>query len=168
MRENSIIFFVIVCGSLVFLGNSFNLNHSSGQSETDPIAKVWIDFTSIITDVSVFIIVGFMGYIATRINSWIKGNKEWKDSIQKRFDEHGNKIDKLTAETKNEISKTNTAIQLLIQNSKSTKEINDREISEIAHDYDALSLQTTENKVRIQGLEEDVKELRQDLKYKNK
>ncbi len=168
MRENKIIFFVFICLSIAFVGSTFNLNHSAGQTdgETNPVTKIWIDFTSIITDVSVFIIVGFMGYIATKVNGWIKGNKEWKDSIQKQFNETGKKIDTLTTETKYELSKTNTAIQLLVSDSKSTKEITDREISEIAHDYDALSLQVTENKVRIQGLEEDVKEIRQDLKSK--
>jgi hypothetical protein len=159
-----LIIFVVLCCVLTFSGNLF-VYHSSAQSKaTDPLTQGWLDFTSLVTDVSAFIIIGFVGYIATRVNSWIKGNKEWKISIEKNFTDLNHRMKSQEDETKGNVSKLNTAVELLINNFDTYKIMQERELTEIANDYDSLSTFVTENKVEIKQIKEDLRDVKQDVK----
>lgn len=167
--EGIIICYTIICLLLAAMGSqSFN-NISTGQSEENKtVTDTLLDFTSIITDVSAFIIIAFVGYIATRVNSWIKGNKEWKEGIQKNFTEQTNKIIQLENEYKQTTQKISNSIEILVADLGLFKQINERELSEISNDYDAISTFTIENRVEIKQLKEDVKDIKSDLKDRNK
>ena len=159
---SAIIFFVIVCCSATFVGNVM-LIQTTAQGE-DEESQSWLDFTGLITDVSAFIVIGFVGYMATRVNGWIKGNKEWKESIEAKFDTQDKRMITLENETKNNSQKLNTAIELLVSDFKGFKEIYMREMSEISNDYDALSTVVTENRVEIKQNKESIRDLKQDIK----
>src|SRR5690349_17591746 len=117
--------FVIACSLLAFSGNIF-MNPpvvNSASENPDPITQGWLDFTGLVTDVSTFVIIGFVGYMATKVNSWIKGNKEWKASIQVNFDQANTRMTNIENDTRNTNQKLNTAVELLIEDFKTHKQL---------------------------------------------
>lgn len=153
-----ILIYVFICSILAFTGNIL-LTDSIAQN-TDSMTQSWLDFTSLVTDVSAFVIIGFVGYIATKVNGWIKNNKEWKVSIEKNFEKQDSRMQVIENETKNNIQKISTAVELLINNFDQYKDMQNRELTEIANDYDALSTVVTENRVEIKNLKDDMRDLK--------
>lgn len=162
MQYTSVItFFIILCCSIIFISNVILLQTTALEQEE---TKDWLDFTGLITDVSVFIVIAIVGYIATLVNGWIKGNKEWKKNIEVKFDTQDKRMVTLENETKNNSQKLNTAVELLISDFKGFKEINMREMAEITNDYDTLNTIVTENRVEIKQTKESIRDIRQDIK----
>lgn len=153
-----ILIYVIACSFLAFTGNLLLIDLNA--QNPDSVTQSWLDFTSLITDVSAFIIIGFVGYIATKVNGWIKNNKEWKVSIEKNFQEINHRMQTQENETKGTVQKISTAVELLINNFDQYKDMQNRELTEIANDYDALSTVVTENRVEIKNIKDDVRDLK--------
>lgn len=159
-----IISYVILCCFLALIGNIFIFKTIA--QEGDQAAQDWLNFTGLITDVAAFVVIGFIGYMATKVNGWIKNNKEWKASIETKFDKTEKKIVTIENETRNNTQKLDTAIELLISDLKEYKKIHDRETNEMSKDYDMMNTVVTENKIEIKRAKEDIREIERDLKKK--
>ncbi len=112
-----------------------------------------VDYTTLITDIAAFIIIGILGYIATKINTWLQNNKEWKY-----------KIENLERKQSENDARQTKAIELLIADIKSYKEFNSKQIDEIVNDFNGLNTRTIQNTERILNLKEDINEVKNNMR----
>ena len=122
----------------------------------DQVTNDWLDIRSILSDVGVFIITGILAFIAIYIRQLIVNNNKWKDDREE--------FERTQTFTNQSIA---NAVKLIVDDLKQYKETNTKEIDEIRSDYKAVNSKTIQNEERINGLKENIVDIRKDIRKNN-
>lgn len=158
MRSNKPIYAAtIACILLLILGGNLSgfgiFAEVPSKEPLSPQDSKWpfFDTTTLLTDIGSFIIIGILSYIATRINAWINSNREFKQKLIDQQRDHDELV---------------KVVNLAIADLKSYKEINSKEIDEIANDYQGINTRVIQGTERINIMWDDMKELHKEIRNK--
>lgn len=145
LRTTPIIIFIclITCNFLLLIGNLDFHYASSDQSSLNKVTDEWLDIRSIFSDVGVFIIVGILSFIGFYIRQYFVNNIKWKND-RENFEKNQNYINE----------KISNAIELMIQDIKTEKEMRSNEIDELRTDFKSVNIRTVQNEERLNGLKD--------------
>ena len=157
LKSSPIIFIcIIICNFLILIGNlDFNYA-SSDQNSLDQVTNEWLDIRSIFSDVGVFIIVGILSFIGFYIRQYFVNNVKWKEDREE--------FERAQSYTNQSIA---NAVKLIVEDLKQYKETNSKEIDEIRSDYKAVNNKAIQNEERINGLKENIIDIRKDIRKNN-
>ena len=116
----------------------------------------WLDIRSIFSDVGVFIIVGILSFIGFYIRQYFVNNVKWKEDREE--------FERAQSYTNQSIA---NAVKLIVEDLKQYKETNSKEIDEIRSDYKAVNNKAIQNEERINGLKENIIDIRKDIRKNN-
>ncbi len=146
--------FVILCNSFVLINVIFPPIQIANSFDTP--SNPWLDFTSIFTDVGVFIITGFLAVIAYYIRQYFVNNSKWKEEREKFESQQANTNERIS-----------NAIKLIVDDLKSEKEARSKEIDEIKTDFKLINHKSIVNETNIISIKETIADLRRSSSNSN-
>ena len=147
MESKGIYLTLIIC-NLLLLTPLFIPEDNYANSIDSPFTNPPLDYTSLLTDITTFIVTGVLAFITIRISQWVSNNSKWKG-------------DRETFELQQQNTNANltNAIKLLVDDLKATKDKCSTENEELASDFQALNTTVTIHEERIANIRERLSKL---------